>query len=89
MTAVTTTHKLEMVRSIGADEAIDYTQEDVTRGGRRFDVILDVGGYASLPRLNRSLAPGARPSSSAPGTWGGWPLACSRRRSAHASSASG
>jgi 2-desacetyl-2-hydroxyethyl bacteriochlorophyllide A dehydrogenase len=58
VTAVTTTHKLEMVHSIGADEAIDHTRDDVTRSGRRFDVILDVGGYASLPLVNRSLAPG-------------------------------
>jgi len=60
VTAATSTAKVEMVRSIGAEEVIDYTVEDVTRSRRRFELILDVGGYASLGDLDRSLTPDGR-----------------------------
>ena len=53
VTAATSTANLELVRSIGADEVVDYTRTDVTRSGQRFDVILDVGGYRSLRDLAR------------------------------------
>jgi NADPH:quinone reductase-like Zn-dependent oxidoreductase len=46
-----------MVRSIGADRVIDYTRDDFAEGDQRYDVILDIGGNASLSRLRRALAP--------------------------------
>ena len=45
-----------MVRSIGADQVIDYTQEDFTTSGQRYDLILDIGDR-SLSDLRRALAP--------------------------------
>jgi NADPH:quinone reductase-like Zn-dependent oxidoreductase len=57
VTAATSTTHLELVRSIGADEVVDYTLTDVTRSGQRFDVVLDVGGYRSLRDLARVIAP--------------------------------
>jgi NADPH:quinone reductase-like Zn-dependent oxidoreductase len=57
VTAATSTSNLELVRSIGADEVVDYTRTDVTRSGQRFDVVLDVGGYRSLRDLARVAAP--------------------------------
>lgn len=46
-----------MVRSIGADQVIDYTQEDFTKSGQRYDVILDMIGNHSLPDRRRALTP--------------------------------
>lgn len=57
VTATTRTENVELVRSLGADHVVDYTREDVTRGGRRFDVILDVAGSKSFGRLRRALKP--------------------------------
>ena len=57
VTAVCSAPKVEMVRSLGADHVIDYEQDDFADGGRRYDVILDIGGNASLARLRRALAP--------------------------------
>jgi NADPH:quinone reductase-like Zn-dependent oxidoreductase len=57
VTGVCSTAKVEMVRSIGADHVIDYTQEDFAAGEHRYDVILDIGGNAPLSRLRRALAP--------------------------------
>ncbi|MEE3715877.1 NAD(P)-dependent alcohol dehydrogenase [Tumidithrix elongata RA019] len=48
VTAVCSTKKIEMVRSLGADHAIDYTQIDVTKNGRHYDLILDVAAYRSV-----------------------------------------
>jgi NADPH:quinone reductase-like Zn-dependent oxidoreductase len=56
-TAVCTTTKVELVRSLGADHVIDYTREDFADARRRYDVILDIGGNPSLSRLRRVLAP--------------------------------
>jgi NADPH:quinone reductase-like Zn-dependent oxidoreductase len=55
VTAVDSTGKLDMLRSIGADQVIDYTQEDFTKRGEIYDVIFDVVDVISLPRSNRSL----------------------------------
>jgi NADPH:quinone reductase-like Zn-dependent oxidoreductase len=57
VTAVCSTTKVDLVRSLGADHVIDYTQEDFATGQRRYDVILDIGGNASLSRLRRALTP--------------------------------
>src|SRR5215211_4465960 len=56
VTGVCSTKKVEMVRSIGADHVIDYTQEDFAEGDQRYDLILDIGGNSSLSRLRRALA---------------------------------
>ncbi len=58
VTAATRTSNLDMVRSIGADEVIDYTRENAARSGRQYDLVLDVGGYASMGELSRTVAPG-------------------------------
>ena len=57
VTGVCSTAKVDMVRSIGADHVIDYTRADFAQGERRYDMILDIGGNASLSRLRRALAP--------------------------------
>ncbi len=57
VTAVDSTRKLDMVRSIGADHVIDYTIEDFTKNGRRYDLILDVAGYRSIFAYKRALSP--------------------------------
>ena len=57
VTGVCSTKKAEMVRSIGADHVIDYTQEDFAKAQNRYDVILDIGGNSSLARLRRALTP--------------------------------
>jgi NADPH:quinone reductase-like Zn-dependent oxidoreductase len=46
-----------MVRSIGADHVIDYTREDFTRTGQRYDLILEMAGNRSLADLRRALTP--------------------------------
>jgi NADPH:quinone reductase-like Zn-dependent oxidoreductase len=55
VTAVDSTGKLDMLRSIGADHVIDYTQEDFTQSGEIYDVIFDVVGKISFSRSGRSL----------------------------------
>src|SRR5918997_2003339 len=57
VTGVCSTAKVEMVRSIGADQVIDYTQEDFAEGDRRYDLIVDIGGNSSLLHLRRAPAP--------------------------------
>ncbi len=56
VTGVCSTPKADLVRSIGADDVIDYTREDFTDGTRRFDLILDTAGRRPLSRLRRALA---------------------------------
>jgi len=60
VTAVSSTKNLEMLRSIGADEVVDYTRDDFTRGGRRYDLILDIGGNRRMSHLRRALLPEGR-----------------------------
>jgi len=55
VTAIDSTEKLDMMRSLGADHVIDYTQEDFTRNGQTYDVIFDVIGAGSLLRNVKSL----------------------------------
>jgi NADPH:quinone reductase-like Zn-dependent oxidoreductase len=57
VTGVCSTSKIDLVRSLGADEVLDYTKDDVTDGSRRYDLVLDIGGRRSLPRLRRALTP--------------------------------
>ncbi|HLF33944.1 MAG TPA: NAD(P)-dependent alcohol dehydrogenase [Cyclobacteriaceae bacterium] len=58
VTAVCSTRNLEMVRSIGADHTIDYTQEDFGKNGKQYDLILAVNGNRSIWDYRRALAPG-------------------------------
>ncbi len=58
VTAVCSTSKLDMVRSLGADVVIDYTREDFTKSGKRYDLILAANGYHSILAYRRALAPG-------------------------------
>jgi NADPH:quinone reductase-like Zn-dependent oxidoreductase len=57
VTGVCSTQSVEMVRSIGADHVIDYTQEDFTRTGQHYDLILEMAGNRSLSDLRRALTP--------------------------------
>jgi NADPH:quinone reductase-like Zn-dependent oxidoreductase len=57
VTGVCSTRNLDLVRSIGADQVIDYTQEDFTRGGQSYDLILDNVGSRSLADYRRALTP--------------------------------
>jgi NADPH:quinone reductase-like Zn-dependent oxidoreductase len=60
VTGVCSTRNVDMVRSIGADQVLDYTQEDFTQGGQRYDFILDNVGNHSLAATRRALAPNGR-----------------------------
>ena len=59
VTAVCSTGKVELVRSLGADHVVDYTREDFTRSGGRYDLMLDVAGSRSWRECTRVLAPQA------------------------------
>ena len=60
VTAVTSTDKVELMGSIGAARVIDYTTQDFTRMGDRYDVIVDVAGNYSIRAMRRVLADGGR-----------------------------
>ncbi len=60
VTAVDSAEKLAMLRSIGADQVIDYAQEDFTASGETFDVIIDVIGKSPFSRSVRCLKPNGR-----------------------------
>jgi len=56
-TGVASSSKLDLVRSIGADDVIDYTREDFTDGSMKWDVIVDTAGRRPLRQLRRALTP--------------------------------
>ena len=58
VTGVCSTGKLDLVRSIGADHVIDYTQEDFTENGQHYDLILAANGYHPISHYRRALSPG-------------------------------
>jgi NADPH:quinone reductase-like Zn-dependent oxidoreductase len=60
VTAVCSGGNADLVRRLGADHVIDYTAEDFTRNGRRYDVIMDTHGNAPFARVKGSLEPGGR-----------------------------
>lgn len=57
VTAVCSTRNLNLARSIGADHVIDYTQEDFTQNGHRYDLIIAANGYHSISQYRRVLTP--------------------------------
>ena len=57
VTGVCSTTKVDLVRSIGADDVIDYTRDDFAETGQRYDIILDIAGNRSLSHLRRALGP--------------------------------
>jgi len=57
VTGVDAPGKLDMLRSIGADRVIDYTKEDFTRSGERYDVVLDIAGTRPWSEVKRALTP--------------------------------
>jgi NADPH:quinone reductase-like Zn-dependent oxidoreductase len=57
VTGVASSAKADLVRSIGADEVIDYTRQDFADGRQHYDLILDIGGNSRLSRLRRALTP--------------------------------
>jgi NADPH:quinone reductase-like Zn-dependent oxidoreductase len=59
VTAVCSTPNVEIARSLGADRVVDYTQEDVTRSGERYDLALDIAGTRPFSQLRRVLEPDA------------------------------
>jgi NADPH:quinone reductase-like Zn-dependent oxidoreductase len=59
VTAVCSTRNVELARSLGADRVVDYTREDFTQLGQRHDLIIDIAGSRSFPKLRRVLTPQA------------------------------
>jgi NADPH:quinone reductase-like Zn-dependent oxidoreductase len=60
ITAVDSADKFELLRSLGADHCIDYKQEDFTKTGQQYDLVLDVVGYRSAFAVQRALTPTGR-----------------------------
>jgi NADPH:quinone reductase-like Zn-dependent oxidoreductase len=58
VTGISSKAKMDLVRSLGADDVLDYARERITDGGRRYDLILDTGGNRKLRELRRALTPG-------------------------------
>ncbi len=87
VTGVCSAANLDMVRSIGADEVVDYTREDFCQNGQEYDVIFDVAGRRSFSECKRALGPKvstSRPNSRRSRPWEGrcrpWSRARRRRR---------
>jgi NADPH:quinone reductase-like Zn-dependent oxidoreductase len=60
VTGVSSTAGIDVVRSIGADHVIDYTNDDFANREHEFDVVIDTGGHRKLSDLRRALAPRGR-----------------------------
>jgi NADPH:quinone reductase-like Zn-dependent oxidoreductase len=60
VTGVCSTAKMDLVRALGAEYVLDYTQSDFADGKQRYDAILDIGGNSPLSLLRRALTPGGR-----------------------------
>jgi hypothetical protein len=60
VTGVCSTRNVDLVRSLGADHVIDYTQEDFTRNARRYDLVFDLVGNRSLTEFRRALTPAGK-----------------------------
>jgi NADPH:quinone reductase-like Zn-dependent oxidoreductase len=60
VTGVDSTGKLDVVRSIGADHVIDYTKEDFTKKGQRYDLIVDIAATHSIGEIRRTLNQGGK-----------------------------
>jgi NADPH:quinone reductase-like Zn-dependent oxidoreductase len=60
VTGVCSAGNMELVRSLGADHVIDYTQDDFTKSGATYDLIMDNVGNAPFSRIRKSLRPGGR-----------------------------
>jgi NADPH:quinone reductase-like Zn-dependent oxidoreductase len=60
VTGVCSTPRMELVKALGADYVIDYTQEDFTQNGETYDLIFDVLGRSSFARCKNSLTPNGR-----------------------------
>jgi NADPH:quinone reductase-like Zn-dependent oxidoreductase len=60
VTGVTSTRNVDLVRSLGADQVVDYTTTDFARSERRYDLILDTVGNRSVSDLRRALAEGGK-----------------------------
>jgi len=75
VTGVCSTKNVELVRSLGADHAIDYTREDFTKGAERYDLIVDNVSTHSVSDYKRVLRPNGvfvMIGSTTPGNWFGW-----------------
>lgn len=60
ITAVCSADKRDLVQSLGAEQVVDYRQEDFTRRGERYDLVMDIQGTAPWSKSRRALAPGGR-----------------------------
>jgi NADPH:quinone reductase-like Zn-dependent oxidoreductase len=60
VTAVTSTAHLEMVRTLGPDHVVDYSRDDFTRTGTKYDVIVEIGGDQTVGAMRRALSPTGR-----------------------------
>jgi NADPH:quinone reductase-like Zn-dependent oxidoreductase len=58
VTGVCSTTKMDLVRSIGADHAIDYTREDITENKQKYDLIFDIAAFRSILKYKRIMSPG-------------------------------
>lgn len=60
VTGVASTHNIDFVRQLGADEVIDYTKTDITKSEQRFDIVFDTSGTARFGNFKRILTPKGR-----------------------------